>query len=103
MPLRQGHGGIETDDRKFPSHVEDRLNDSFPDFRIQVVQLGRIIPGHPGPVVAVVDKLFVATSPIYSFEDHGGIAPVEIMILEINSDLSMPGEVRSAKTISRKG
>jgi hypothetical protein len=37
----------------------------------------------------MIDELFVTVSPVYPFEDHGCITPIEIMIFNIDLYLSM--------------
>ena len=49
MFFGQGHGGVKADDREFARHVQNGLNDGFSHFRVEVVQLGGVIPGHEVP------------------------------------------------------
>src|SRR4051794_14666075 len=64
MLLRERHRGVETDDRKHPCYVDDRLNDCFTNFRIEVIQLRSIVPGKGRSIVAVIDVTRVAVVAI---------------------------------------
>jgi hypothetical protein len=55
VALGQGHGGVEADDGKEARDVQDGLDDLLADGGIEVVELGGVVPGKAGAVVAVVD------------------------------------------------
>ena len=69
------------------------------DFGHQIVQLGRVVPGHPGPVIAVIDIFFAPVSAIDSLEDDGCIASIVIMVFEIDPHLSVPRKIRPVEAI----
>ncbi len=58
----QGHGRVEADDGELAGHVEDRPDDGLAHLRLEVVELGGVVPGHARAVVAVVDVADVARS-----------------------------------------
>ena len=76
----QGHGGVKADDREPPRHFQDGLNDRFAHLGIQIVELGGVIPGHAGAVVAVVDVARAAVAVVVILEYHGCVGAAVIMV-----------------------
>jgi hypothetical protein len=55
VALGERHGGVEADDREEARDVEDGLNDMLTDRGVEVVELGGVVPGKAGAIVAVLD------------------------------------------------
>ena len=72
--LGQGHGGVEADDGEAPGYVQDGLDDRFAHGGVEVVELGGVVPGHGGAVVAVVDVAGLPVAVILVLENHGSVA-----------------------------
>jgi hypothetical protein len=82
VALGQGHGRVKADDRKLAGHVQDGLDDRLAHLGIEIVQLGRVVPGHRRAVVAVVDVLLAARPAVQAPEDDGRVAAVVVVILQ---------------------
>ena len=61
MSLRQHHCRIEANDRELPRDVQNRLDDVLANLMFGVVELGGVVPGKSGAVVAVV---YIARRPV---------------------------------------
>src|SRR4030042_6007071 len=103
MPLCQRHGSIETDDGELLGDLKDFLNDHLPYFFLQVIQLSRIVPGHPGAIVSLVDIPFFPVLAIHPLEYDRSITLIEIVIFKIDTHIPMPGKVWSVETIGGEG
>ena len=71
MLFREGHGRVKADDGETAGDVQNRLDDRFTYLRIQVVQLRRVIPGHAGAIVAMVNVARLTAAVIVAFKHHG--------------------------------
>ena len=69
MAPREDHGGVEADDREAPGDLEDLPDDRLADLGLQVVELGRVVPGEARAVVAVVEVARLAARPVDALED----------------------------------
>src|SRR6185369_14868852 len=88
MLLGKRHGSVETDDRKHPRHMEYGADDRLSHLRIQVVELGGIVPGGAGTVIAVVDEAGAAVPVVVMLEHHCSIAPFPVAVLDMQADLA---------------
>ncbi len=101
--LGERHRGIEPDDGEPAGHREDRLDDGLADLRVEVVELRRVVPGHARAVVAVVDVADVARPAILAPEDHGGVGRIPVVVLDLDPDARVLGEVRPAERVGGVG
>jgi len=99
----QGHGCIEADDREFSGDIKNGLDDRFAYLRIQIVQLSRIVPGHAGSVVAMIDETGSTGVVVVMFEYHSCISAGVVMIFQVDANARTFGEIRSIELISREG
>ncbi|MBA7659950.1 hypothetical protein ES703_67946 [subsurface metagenome] len=81
MLLCKGHGCIKADDRESPCYLQDGLDHRLTGLGIQVIQLGRIIPGKMGAVITVIDVTYLTALMIHPFKDNSCVAPVVVVIL----------------------
>ncbi len=98
----KGHGRIEPDNGKFLCHVEDGLDHCLTDLGVEIIELGRIIPGHAGPIVSVVDEPFVSRLPVNGFEDDRRVGAIVVVIFEKDRKPPVRREVRSVIGIPGK-
>ena len=83
--LGERHRRVEADDRELPRHVEDGLDDRLAHLGLEVVELRRVVPGHRGAVVAVVDEALLAAPVVDALEDHRGVGVVEVVVLDVDA------------------
>src|SRR3954471_5865732 len=95
--LGERHGGIKADDRRQARYIQDLLNHGFADFRIQIIELGGVIPGIAGAIVAVINKPRVSTPAIASTEHNRGVGFVVVVILNFDFDASVGREIWAVK------
>ncbi len=91
--FREGHGGVETNDRKVSGHVENVLDHRLSDFGIEKIELGGVVPRHTGAVVSVVDVPFPAAALVHPLEDHRGVGSIVVVVLQVDSYSLSAGEV----------
>ena len=103
MPLGQGHGGVEADDRKQARHVQDGLDDLLAHRGIQVVELGGVVPGKAGAVVAVVDVAGLAGLAVAALEDDGGIGLLVVVVFDLDLDARVVGEIGTVEAVGGIG
>ncbi len=103
VSLGQGHGGVEADDREQARDVEDGLNDLLADGWIEVVELGGVVPGEAGAVVAVIDVAGFAGGLVAAAEDDGGVGLGVVVILDFDFDAAVGGEVGAFEAVGRVG
>ena len=83
----QGHGGIKTDDRELACHFQNSLVDCFLNFPVQIIELRRVIPGHRGAIVSMIDVLGFPAGSIVTFENHSGVRARIIVIFDLYADI----------------
>ena len=103
MPLGEGHGRVKANDRKQARDVQDGLNHLFADGSVQVVELRGVVPGKAGAVVAVIDVAGFAAGFIATAKDHGGIGLVVIVILDLEFNAAVVGEIGSFEGVGGIG
>ena len=86
VPAGEGHGGIETNDGKEPSYLENGLDHLLADRRAQVVQLGGVVPGKAGAVVTVINVLDMSGGVVAAAKDHGGVGLLVVVIFNLDFD-----------------
>ena len=96
MAPGERHRRIEADDREPAGDVEDRLDDRLARLRLEVVELGGVVPRHTGPVVAVVDVALAAGPAVDPLEHDRGVAAAVVVVLDEDADALVVGEVRAA-------
>src|ERR1700761_1591461 len=79
--------------------MQDGLDHLFPGSRVQVIELGGVIPGKAGAVIAVIDVAGVTCPLVTAPEDHGGVVLLVIMIVDLDLYPPVTRKVRSLKTI----
>ena len=85
--LGQGHGGVETDDREVAGHMQDGLDDRLAHLGDQVVELGGVVPGDAGAVIAVIDVAGTTSAALDQAEDHGGVGLGPVAVLDLDDDI----------------
>ena len=100
--LGQGHGRVEADDGELPRHVQDGLDDRFAQFRQQEVQLRRVVPGHAGAVVAVIDVAHVAGRIVHALKDYRSVAVLPVAVLDAYRDALVVAQVTAGIGIDRE-
>ena len=53
--------------------MQNRLDHCLPHVGIEIVELGRIVPGHTGTVVAVIDVACIVRPAVSALEDHSRV------------------------------
>src|SRR4030067_2329957 len=102
MTLGQRHGRVKANNRKLAGDVEDGLDDRLPRLRQQEIQLRRVVPGHIGAVIAVVDIAHLTGCGVDSLEYDRRIAMLPVSVLNLQHDARIVGEVSSGELICRK-
>ncbi len=97
--LGQRHRCVKTDDGELPGNVQNRLDHRLPDLGIEVVQLGGVVPGHTGGIVAVVDVLLAAGPVVHALEDHRGVGTAVVMVLQIDPYALIPREIGAVEGV----
>ena len=87
MAFGQGHGGIKADDFKLSRHIKDYLDNLLPQLGIEIIELGRVIPGHGGAIIAMIDVPSIAIAVIVGLKDHGCVAAVIIMVFQMDTEI----------------
>ena len=103
MLLGQRHRRVEADDRERARHMQDGLNHRLADLWLLVIELGRIVPRHAGAVVAMIDVSLVASPVVDPFEDDRRVAPIEVVILEIDAHPLVLREVGATEGVGGEG
>ena len=85
MLLGQGHGCVKTDDGEIARHVQDGLDDGLAHFCPGIIQLGGIVPGHGGAVVAVVNISGITGPAVEALENHCCVGLVVIMVFDLDA------------------
>jgi hypothetical protein len=70
---------------------------------LQVVELRRVVPGHAGAVVAVVDVADVAGPGVGTLEYDGRVRGVPVVILDLDRDPLVVGQVAAGERVRRVG
>src|SRR5512133_480516 len=99
----QSHGGIKANDREFTGNIQNGLNYGFPDFWIQVIQLGSIIPGHAGAVIAMINEAGIPITSIHTTENYSRISAVVVMVVNFDLHPRISRQIRSIERIAGKG
>ena len=86
MAFCQHHCGIEANDGEEAGDMQDGLNDVLADVGLGVVELGGIVPGEGGAVVAVVDVAGLAGGVVAQAEGDGGVGLVVVMVVDLDLD-----------------
>ena len=102
MTLGQRHGRVKANNRKLAGDVEDGLNDRLPDLRQQKIQLRRVVPGHIGSVITVVDVAHLTGCGVDSLEYDRRVAMLPVSILNLQPDARIVGEVNPGELVYRK-
>ena len=99
----QGHGRVEADDGELAGDVEDGLDDGLAGVGVEVVELGRVVPGHGGAVVAVVDVALLARGVVHPLEDDRGVAVVVVVVFQEDADAGVVAEVGPVEGVVGEG
>ena len=99
--LGQRHGGVKADDRRVAGDGQNGLDHRFTDFRVQIVQLGGVIPGHGSAVVAVIDVTGVAGAVVDALENDRGILTGEVMVFDADADVGIRGKIAAVESVGR--
>ncbi len=99
----QDHGRVEADDAEVGRHVPDALLDRFPRLGVEEVYLRRVVPGHAGAVVAVVDVADLARPPVLALEHHGGVAAGIVVVFQPDPHVGIFREVGAVEGIRWEG
>ena len=99
VPLGESHGGVKADHRKQTRDVQDGLNDLLAHGGIQVVELGGIVPGKAGAIVAVIDVAGLATLAVAALEDHGGIGLLVVVAFDLDLDARVGRKVGTIEVV----
>ena len=102
MALGEDHGGVKADDGEAAGDVEDDLDDVLADALFGVVELGGVVPGEGGAVVAVVHEARGAVAVVADAEGDGGVGLVVVMVLDLDLDARIGGEVRPLELVGRE-
>ena len=103
MLLRERHRRVEADDREAPGDRQDGLDDRFADVGTQVVELRGVVPRHAGPVIAVVDVADLAGLAVLALEDHRRVGGVPVVVLDVDADVRIVGQVRAVEAVRGVG
>ena len=99
VALGKRHRRIEADYVEVPGNVQDLLDDGLSGHGIEVVQLCGVVPGHRRAVVAVEDIAGLACPPVDAAEGDCRIAPVIVVVLDLDLDVRVGGQVRSVERV----
>jgi hypothetical protein len=99
----EDHGGVEADDGEEAGDVEDGLDDVLADGGLGVVELGGVVPGEGGAVVAVVDVAGLAGGVVAEAEGYGGVGLIVIMVFDFDFDAGVAGEVGAVEAVGGEG
>ena len=86
VTAREDHRGVEADDREAARDLEDLADDGLAHIRLEVVELGRVVPGEARAVVAVVDVARLAAGAVDALEDDRGVRRVPVVVLDLDDD-----------------
>ncbi len=103
VALGEDHGGVEADDGEEPGDVEDGLHDVFADVGLGVVELGGVVPGEGGAVVAVVDVAGLVVAVGAQAEGDGGVGLVVVVVFDLDLDAGVGGEVGAVEGVDGEG
>ena len=99
----EDHGGVEADYGEIGRNMEYFLNYGFPGFRVKEIDLGRIIPGHTGSVVTVIDVPGIASMVVHPLENYGAVGFGIVMVFQVNAHTVIVREVLTGKVVAGKG
>ena len=103
MFARQSHGGIEADQAEPPGDGNDQVAHCLAYFREQEVELGRVVPGHVGAVVAVIDVTALPGAMILVFIDNSCITMIPVAVFDANAYFVCIAKIRSTETVGWVG
>ena len=87
----QGHGGIETNDGEVSGNVKNDLDDGFPGFGVEIIDLGRIVPGHGSSVISMVNKSVLVGPFILVQEYHRGVGAIVVVVFQLDFHIGILG------------
>ena len=103
VAARQDHGGVEADDREAARHLEDLADDGLAHLGLEIVELGRVVPGEARAVVAVVDVARLAAGPVDALEDDRGVGRIPVVVFDLDDDAIVGGEVLAREGVGLEG
>jgi len=80
----------------------DGPDNRLPGFGVEKIDLGRIVPGHGSSIVPMVNVPSLPGVKIYPLEHHRRVAPVVVMVLDINAYPRSRGKIFTVEGISRE-
>ncbi len=83
--------------------MEDDLNDVLADGCFGVVELGGVVPGEGGAVVAVVDVAGGSVAVVAEAEDYGGVGLVVVVVFDFDFDAAVGGEIGAFEAVDGEG
>ena len=99
MPPGEHHGGVEADDGEEPRDLQDGLNHLLADIGLGVVELGGVVPGEAGAVVAVVDVAGGSVAMVAQAEGDGGVGLVVVVVFDFDFDAAVGREVGPGEAV----
>src|SRR6185369_3724874 len=99
--LCERHCGVEANDGKHSGDVKNGLDYGFANFGVEIVQLGGVVPGKTGAVVAVIDVAGFARPAIDTTENYGGVGLVVVVVFNLDFDAAVAGEIGTFKAVRR--
>ncbi len=103
MLFRQGHGGVEADDREASGDLDNLLQYGGAYLGQQKVELRRVVPRQVGAVVAVVDESLPAVAVVDMTEGDRRVAVVPVAVLDEDADFVAFAQVGTAEAIAGVG
>jgi hypothetical protein len=81
--------------------VENRLDDAFTNFGLQVVKLRGVVPRKTRAVVPVIDVAGVAAPAVHATKHDGGIGLVVVVVFYLDLNAAIVGEIGPVEAIRR--
>ncbi len=101
MPAGEDHRRVEAQDRRAAGDVQHRLDDRLPNHRVQVVELGGVVPRVRRAVIAVIDEALLAARAVPAAEHDCRVRVVPVVILEIDLDARIRRQVGPVEGVRR--
>ena len=101
VTLGKRHCRVKTDNRKIAGHMKNHLNDCFFCFRIQKINLRRIVPRQTGPVVSMVNVTVFIFVFIVAAKYNGTVFFAVILIFNLNRNVRITTQIGSVKVVLR--
>jgi hypothetical protein len=99
--VEEQHGHVAADRVAVPADRRQRLAHGVLGSPTAVVELGGVVPGHRGAVVAVVDVARLAAPAILALEGHRSVGVVVVVVLDVDPDALVGRQVRSVVGVRR--